>query len=971
MTRFRPLAALSLVVALASGAPAQEPAVTPSAAPPISGELFPVCYQNGTYRIPAGFPGVLLFTFKGDPKTVKEAWLALDLPPGVELVGAVPWLPTRTVDNSATWDAETVTPQGTVKHDGKDYSRSVIALNNDLARHLRPDQVLWGRKERVYLKTWPGMAGKNLKVYWSLLTRAGETPAQSFALTVLPALEPPAKKLQRFNLMACKLGSATAPFPAVQDAYYRYWLSLHERPYILGEAMGHVRLRDELRDRFSRDFRWVGMVGAKEGGTPQLNLDRWLTFAKRVKADGKIANDLVCPSFLIQDPEDRIWDKAAPEGIRQYRLLNQSSVEAMIWDFEPGAMEFCFCDVCRKNFAAFAGLADTPDTQTIKSQHAKKWFDFRVDQHAKINAKFAGMVKKHFPKTQYWICTDNLHDGSHLLSEWCGCDERLFDPDVDLHLPMIYYAGLQFYKDVALNVKSLQKPVFVLVDPAEQLEMFFSRYTPLKIKQDIVACAALGAVGIGFWPEDYLDGAYLANIAAGTGMVAQAESYYFGTRDDTLAEVKVEPVFEKTIDDGGKKSTLVIPSLGEKIQATVHAAGQGRLVTVFNYDEANDAILQVRVPGLPAGAYWVRDLESDRVYLDADRKPLTAEALAAGFLSKVNASDVVVIEVSQNHDIEKGIAQAEFQKEIDAARAKLGGPAAFAGATQGEATADWGDVDGNGVPEVRLELPLAKAYVDLAQGANVTGWVVKATGEDLLAQGKDRGLLGELVPYDLKGAVWAAWTLTKLEVRDGCPVAVLASRLQTNVAAAGADPQGGSTMDGLDVEKTVTLLDGGNALTVAFALTNSSPRPLTMPAGFRVKNYPRLGAAVAQGKPLPAISRVRIQAANGAREITTAAPVNSTVFLPPDVREHPFLKVLADAKVESWTPGPVVIEAGAGAETRRLTIEPDTKATVGLYSWCSTASFTVELLSADLALPPGQTATYEQTIRFETGAAGK
>lgn len=953
------LAAVTVLCALT--AVAQEKSASP--APPISAEMFPGCFQGGGCHLAAGFPGVMVFTFKGDPARTREAWLVLDLPVGVELIGAAPWLTTQVVNNTCHWDPEKVVSRWGIKHEGKDHTRYTIALNEDLMRHLRPDRVLWGRSERVYLRTQrqPGV----VTAYWKVITRDYETPEQTIRLAILPPLTMPTRKADRFDLMVCKLGQATAPFPEVRDAYFRYWRALHDRPYTLA-SLGWASLPDDLRGEITRDFRLTVMVCCS-GDEPLQRLGEWLVYPPRVMADGSVAKEFLCPSHLIDDPGGQIWEKTVPNLLRLSDLKAIKSPEAIIWDFEPTAMDFCFCDTCRGRFAQFAGLPASPTAQEIKAKYAQKWFDFRVAQHTKINAKFAAMVRKSFPKSKYWICTDNLHDGQRLLSEWCGCDEREFDPDVDLHLPMIYYAGLPFYKDVALNVKSLKKPVFVLVDPAEQLQMFFARYTPPKIKQDIVASAANGAVGIGFWPEDNLDAAYLQSIATGMRLVAEAEEYYFAKRDDALAEVKVEPVFEKTIVEDGKKISLVIPAFGDRLPYTAHEKGANRLITVFNYDEAADAIVRVRVPNLPRGDYWVTDLEAGRVYLDSEGRPLSADAIRDGFLSRIKANDVLLIEVAQNKSIEEGIPQTEFQKALDAGRARLGGGGALSGATQGELVADWGDVEGDGVPEIKLAGPVAKAYISLEKGASVVGWANRKTGEDCLANGRSRGFLGEMVLYDTQGAVAVPWEIKALGIDNGSPSVALRTRLVTNMAAAGADPQGGSPLDGLEVEKGISLVEQGAALKVHLRLTNNSPRRLPMSVGFRVKNYPRLGGAIAQGRTLASISQVLVDTPQGVKEIKADTASNSTVFLLPDLKDHPFLGILSQAKVSPWTPSAITVQAQHGGKARRLRIEPDPKQTAGMYSWWSAADFTVELLSRDLRLGHGESVECDTVARWDLG----
>ena len=110
-----------LVIFCATSLAQDEPAA--NASPPIKGELFPVCYQDGKYHVTAGFPHVMIYTFTGDRKRVREARLVLDLPYGFELVGASPWLPTRITDNTRRWAPERITYHGRIDIDGKTCTR--------------------------------------------------------------------------------------------------------------------------------------------------------------------------------------------------------------------------------------------------------------------------------------------------------------------------------------------------------------------------------------------------------------------------------------------------------------------------------------------------------------------------------------------------------------------------------------------------------------------------------------------------------------------------------------------------------------------------------------------------------------------------------------------------------------------------------------------------------------------------------
>lgn len=97
------------------------------------------------------------------------------MPRGVELVGAVPWLPTRTTDNTRRWDPEVI-KRSTVKHGDVAYTRNTITMHHSLLR-LRPDSVSWGYRERVYLRTWPGLGAKSATAHWKVMTREYDPPS--------------------------------------------------------------------------------------------------------------------------------------------------------------------------------------------------------------------------------------------------------------------------------------------------------------------------------------------------------------------------------------------------------------------------------------------------------------------------------------------------------------------------------------------------------------------------------------------------------------------------------------------------------------------------------------------------------------------------------------------------------------------------------------------------------------------------
>ena len=126
---------------------------------------------------------------------------------------------------------------------------------------------------------------------------------------------------------------------------------------------------------------------------------------------------------------------------------------------------------------------------------------------------------------------------------------------------MPYYAGARFFDDVAFNISSVKKPFYPLIDPAEKLESFYAQYTPEKVLQNILAVAAVGGIGIGFWPDDAFVSDYFKAISDGFGMIAENEDFYFkGKRVEK--EFTFQPVnaIRKTVKDKeGKEHLLHFP----------------------------------------------------------------------------------------------------------------------------------------------------------------------------------------------------------------------------------------------------------------------------------------------------------------------------------------------------------------------------------------------------------------------------
>ena len=790
---------------------------------------------------------------------------------------------------------------------------------------------------------------------------------------LLPALEPPRVRPERFNLMVCHFNQLTAPFPEVVEGWLAYWTSLHARPWTLAPP-GYADMAEAVRRRFD-PFRVAVSLGAAAKSTPgRLAPGFEGRYAPVINADGTAfemseGRSPLCPTWMAEDPDGLFEAMLAPYA---GRLLHSAppSAEAFFWDFEP-TVNYCYCSNCLARFAAFAGLDAPPDAEAVQTRHVRPWFDFRVRQHADIQARTYAVLKRHFPDQQVWICTDPLHaPPASILSSWCGVDERLGDAHCDVHTPMPYYAGLRYFDDIAFNREQLKKPIFPLNDPAEKQLSFFRQYTPRTLKQNILATAALGCMGYSVYPDDALDGRYLAAIREAFGLAGAAEPYYAAERDDGAVVIRPRNVAEKEIvgEDGVSQITLS-PPFHRTIRSTVHRRGGGYLVSLFNYDKLADAVLSVQAPSLPADSdpdVCVTDLETGWLYTRADGAPLGAAEVRAGFLTPVPRDEAVLLKIAPGpaRPAAGTLSQADLEQIVAEAEQPAGsGDGAFPEKQGDTAFLTWGALAGSTAPSLVIgaragpEAAAARVFVDIPERAAVTAWKPGVPPEsDYLQYGPVRGRIGELVFYHEPRELSYAFDLRSLDIRGAVPEAVFACRPKPS----GADP-GSYSLAGLEIVKTLTLEEGGTLLRTRYEFRNVSEPPVEIPLGFRIKNIPAFSGSAglpAKGSLCETLG-ITVQTPEGPVEFQ---PTNrSALLLPEGARPVPFVEQAAQIPVHPWVVSPIVLEARAGG---KMILAPDPELTRGVYIWTNTWFFTIEFLSEERNLAPGETAAYTFTARI-------
>ena len=549
-------------------------------------------------------------------------------------------------------------------------------------------------------------------------------------------------------------------------------------------------------------------------------------------------------------------------------------------------------------------LRKTPSVAEINARYKHQWFRYMVDLHAQYIGKVARIFKEEAPQIQFHLCSDNLSSGAEPVSAWCGVDVRLSDSVVDGHMHMPYYAGIKFFDDVKFNILSLKKPFFPLIDPAECLLSFYRQYTPDKVRQNILAVAALGGKGIGFWPDDAFTGDYHKVISEAYAMISGHEDFYAaGERcEREYRFTPVNAVAGKITNENGKEFTVYFPDFPRVLRTTVHRWNGEELFTLFNYHEQLPLLLEIR--------------GNSRLYY-----------------AEIPPNGVVLLRSSDLRNQERLRRRAEeIRKKIAPDAGKL------PELRKGKSALEW-CAGSQGEPLFRLSNGTIQATVDVLGDGRIRE-IFNSSHAPLL----NSGFLNRLMFYDTHQQP-VSWKLSDLKIEQDIPEITLHG---TVPPYAGANPQENPLM-GLQLSFRYAL--SGETLLVDFKLRN--PTAKSMKIGFRLNNYPKPGARFDTEKVQTVI--------RSENRMIPVDPLHEN-FL----RQGETCSFFNGKSPLRWDGGRIFIFAEKGALSDEMAILPD-KSFAGIYCWFGNKAQTVELLSPDFELAPGMEKIFRYQVELAPG----
>lgn len=544
-------------------------------------KLFPANLLGEKVSFCENLPGLLEIISSGKiNRNTKTAKMYIDVPSYLTLTGVCENF--TIVRNGKPTRVPSEVKCTKIIRDGSPYSHYEVTFNQFFLNFFGAN---WYRHV-IFFEIQKGASGKEGNVYWSFALDNEKQPEQSVSVKIIDPVKFPEKQCNLFNLWVSSLLAVNSPFSELGNKSMAFWNSLAEKRYYT------TRRYNDLHIKYPGYIPMVTANGTNflshQDYDPKLFNDFYNSMPKDVTDKGKVNPRKSSSVWALVDDIDGKYDKYFRAILQNLKKI-YPDMKHLWWDFEP--FVYGYDEVGRARFAKKAGLKYTPSIEDIQKKYHEKYFQYMVKLHAELIAKNVKIIREELPGVKIWFCSDNLHAEAPHVARWCGIDVSLSDAIIDYHMHMPYYAGARFFDDTAYNIENLKKPYFPLIDPAERIQSFFHQYSADKVKQNILAVAALGGIGIGIYPDDLLPGEYYHAIADGYSKIAKAEEFYFdGTRCDKDISINIKNAISRTLANG---KIITFPDFTKTIRYTAHKKNGKYLITLFNYDSKKAFIAEI------------------------------------------------------------------------------------------------------------------------------------------------------------------------------------------------------------------------------------------------------------------------------------------------------------------------------------------------------------------------------------------
>jgi hypothetical protein len=344
----------------------------------------------------------------------------------------------------------------------------------------------------------------------------------------------------------------------------------------------------------------------------------------------------------------------------------------------------------------------------------------------------------------------------------------------------------------------LKKPVMpylVNIDHVWNLPLSLS---PSEFRMDLLAAATAGAKGIGVYPGlEGFDGEFYVMLNQTMHEIAILEDFFSkGTRNDTFMQTESQT-----------RATVF---------HNVRSYNNEYLFSLFNYGKQK-TLIKILISKLAPGIYTLYDPITRERFSSGHAPSWTDQELKNGVTISIapeNVRFLVLAKYNASVKYKTSVSQAEIQGSVIPAVV----PPVFPEVSGKNAQISGDDLDGDGVPEIKITTPAQQVWIDYQGGARVAGWAIN--GKPLLTHADH---LYNRLFWDLfyptpgwGGEFGGAYEIMENKVEGNRVVIALRKQLQKG------------ELKGLMIEKTYYVKSDSAMIEVKYRFKNLSRETLTI-----------------------------------------------------------------------------------------------------------------------------------------------
>ncbi len=873
------------------------------------------------YNSFADNPVPLAFIFKGQGHKNKMNKLVVEIP----LTLAI----TEAFDSHPNLNQIEQPEISKITRNGKPYLR--YSYTNPRVFSILKPNYGWERKLVMAIEpTQPGLAGKSFPIYWYITSDQRKGVEHQLTMNILPPL---VKHKMPDNFPILCWGIFDSNF--ITDKVLNKVATNFERAGIkYRRRIAGLKRQDE----FYRKRGWKSFMAMIDYYKKRYySKDFPIKIPLSVTTKGDSHEDFMCPTFFNNN---KTFRKAFyGELDKLCSKIGFKDGEMICYDLEPWRpMEWCVCDVCRKNFAKKFNLNSTPTVKQLQSKYVNQWRDFRCLQTAETLKIYTEYFRKNFPNSpilDYDYIVKYNTPGYRNYFKSVAKDPLLNEQYFDAHIASYYHiVGIESFDMLKCNIEKLKKSYYVIT-AIDRLGYLSKKkiLSPDQMRLLLLASAVNGAKGFAIFPGMHLDGLMLKMFNQTLPVIGELGQFF--KKDSAIdAELQVNPLpyISKELEFDNKVRIINRPNWNDFFRYRVQRRQQQTLISLFNYNRQKTLFVELGIK-LGKGKYTIINVESKQRLVPDNSQSWDATELTE-FTAKVTPENVTFLLIKKyrsSDDKLPAVTQQTIKQDFARIKNSFNSRLTiFKTRQSGKLTISADDINSDGEIEVVLSSSVNKIWLSPKYSGSVIRWQYKGVslfGYNIAIPQQGR-LLGEdrfWLPKSIRGPLDENYKLISTEITNGQAIVKMQVTLLRQQ---------------LSIIKTFTLNDDDKPLTIDYEITNIGKNNQNF--SFWIKCNPMFGnnpAKLSTVLELPLINGMhRVDKGDG-HQIFSVSPKPVDKF---------FKKYFAGT-LKTGEATAINLKGGAA-----ITAKFNIKQLAAVYVWCKTNP-TMEWFYRNTTVAPGKT----------------